>query len=63
VKTIKQRHDGIVPTHRKMVGSADQHQNDDENDGSNQATEETARQNGVLRTISPPRAFSAGYGF
>jgi hypothetical protein len=63
LKRRKQRGEVIVPVHRKMPHLADQHQNDGETDDSDQATQKNARRNGVLRMISPPRAFSAGYGF
>jgi hypothetical protein len=46
-----------------MLSLADQQQDDGENNGSDQAAQKKARRSGVLRMISPPRAFSAGYGF
>jgi hypothetical protein len=43
--------------------SADNRQDDSQNNGADQACQKITRRAGVFRMISPPRAFSAGYGF
>jgi hypothetical protein len=63
VKRKKQRGSGIVPMHRKMIDQRAIIKMTARTKTPFKPLRKMARRSGVLRMISPPRAFSAGYGF